>query len=81
MRWFEREFADYERSVAGEKGSSLNQLNEIAERIAPGSDGVVFLPYMSGERSPIWNPNAKAYSTDWTFPRPRAIWYVPVWKA
>ena len=59
MRWFEREFADYERSVAGEKGSSLNQLNEIAERIAPGSDGVVFLPYMSGERSPIWNPNAK----------------------
>ena len=59
MRWFEREFADYERSVAGEKGSSLNQLNEIAERVAPGSDGVVFLPYMSGERSPIWNPNAK----------------------
>ena len=52
MRWFEREFADYERSVAGEKGSSLNQLNEIAERVAPGSDGVVFLPYMSGERSP-----------------------------
>ena len=30
MRWFEREFAEYERSVAGEKGSSLNQLNEIA---------------------------------------------------
>ena len=59
MRWFEREFADYERSVAGEKGSSLNQLNEIAEKVAPGSDGVVFLPYMSGERSPIWNPNAK----------------------
>lgn len=59
MRWFEREFADYERSVAEEKGSSLDQLNEIAEKIAPGSDGVVFLPYMSGERSPIWNPNAK----------------------
>ena len=59
MRWFEREFADYERSVAEEKGSSLDQLNEIAEKIAPGSDGVVFLPYMSGERSPIWNPHAK----------------------
>ena len=59
MRWFEREFADYERMMAGEeKGSSLDQLNEIAEKIAPGSDGVVFLPYMSGERSPIWNPNA-----------------------
>ena len=60
MRWFEHEFADYERMMKEQTGeSSLNQLNEIAEKIAPGSDGVVFLPYMSGERSPIWNPNAK----------------------
>ena len=60
MRWFEREFADYERSISVETGkSSLQQLNEVGETIAPGCDGVVFLPYMSGERSPIWNPHAK----------------------
>ncbi len=60
MRWFEREFADYERSVAEEKGSSsLILLNEIAEQVNPGCDGLVFLPYMAGERSPIWNPHAK----------------------
>lgn len=60
MRWFEREFADYERKMQEETGiASLVQLNEIAENVAPGSDGVVFLPYMSGERSPIWNPDAK----------------------
>lgn len=60
MRWFEREFADYERIMKEETGvSSLNQLNVIAEKVAPGCDGVVFLPYMSGERSPIWNPHAK----------------------
>lgn len=60
MRWFEREFADYERMMKKETGvSSLNQLNEIAEKIAAGSDGLVFLPYMAGERSPIWNPYAK----------------------
>lgn len=60
MRWFEREFADYERSRKGETGkSSLTQLNEIAEVVPAGSEGVVFLPYMSGERSPIWNPYAK----------------------
>ncbi|MDO4518711.1 MAG: xylulokinase [Eubacteriales bacterium] len=60
MRWFEREFADYERSVAEEKGkSSLVQLNDIGEEINPGCDGVVFLPYMAGERTPIWNPHAK----------------------
>lgn len=60
MRWFEKEFADFERSREKETGtSSLNQLNIIAEKIAPGCDGLVFLPYMAGERSPIWNPYAK----------------------
>lgn len=60
MRWIEREFGDYERSVAEEKGiSSLNQFNALAEQVKPGCEGVVFLPYMSGERSPIWDPDAK----------------------
>ncbi len=60
MRWMEQEFGDYERMMADELGrSSLIQFNEIAGRVAPGSDGVIFLPYMSGERTPIWDPNAK----------------------
>lgn len=60
MSWFEREFADYERLMREQTGiSSLDQLNEIAEKVKPGCDGLVFLPYMAGERSPIWNPYAK----------------------
>lgn len=60
MRWLEREFGAYERSVAAEKGrTSLHQYNDRAEQVALGSDGLVFLPYMAGERSPIWDPNAK----------------------
>ena len=60
MRWLEREFADYEREEGKRVGkSSLQLFNEIAEKVAPGSDGLVFLPYMSGERSPIWDPDAK----------------------
>ncbi len=60
MRWFEKEFADYERSQKIETGkSSFDQLNELAQEVPAGSEGVVFLPYMSGERSPIWNPYAK----------------------
>ncbi|RHV84015.1 xylulokinase [Lachnospiraceae bacterium OF09-33XD] len=60
MRWFEKEFAEYERSQQDRTGkASLVQLNELAESIAPGSEGLVFLPYMSGERSPIWDPEAK----------------------
>lgn len=60
MRWLEQEFADYERIKGKEVGkSSLTLFNEIAEKVAPGSDGLIFLPYMSGERTPIWDPKAK----------------------
>jgi xylulokinase len=30
-----------------------------AARIPPGSAGLVFLPYLAGERSPIWDPEAR----------------------
>lgn len=60
MRWFEQQFAGEERILAEKTGkSSLAQLNEIAEAVAPGCNGLVFLPYMNGERSPLWNPHAK----------------------
>lgn len=60
MRWFEKEFAGEERQNQKTTGkSSLTQLNELAEKVNPGSDGLVFLPYMKGERTPIWNPYAK----------------------
>ncbi len=50
LRWFKQE-------LGGE--ASFDDLTKMAEEVAPGSDGVVFLPYMAGERSPIWNPDAK----------------------
>lgn len=60
MRWLEREFGAYEREAGKAQGkSSLDLFNEAAAEVAPGSDGVVFLPYMAGERSPIWDPEAK----------------------
>jgi xylulokinase len=30
-----------------------------AAGIAPGADGLVFLPYLAGERSPLWDPHAR----------------------
>ena len=60
MRWFEKEFAGYERCMAKERGkSSLDQLNDLAREVPAGCEGLVFLPYMSGERTPIWDPDAK----------------------
>lgn len=60
MRWLEREFGGYERLMGNELGkSALELFNDLAQNVEAGSDGVVFLPYMSGERSPIWDSDAK----------------------
>jgi xylulokinase len=39
-------------------GLSTEWLLEEAAAAPPGADGVVFLPYLAGERSPIWDPGA-----------------------
>ena len=38
---------------------SFEEMSACADTVPPGSDGLIFLPYMAGERSPIWNPEAK----------------------
>ncbi|MDE7340449.1 MAG: xylulokinase [Lachnospiraceae bacterium] len=50
LKWFRQE-------LGGDL--SFDELTEEAAGITPGSDGVIFLPYMAGERSPVWNPDAK----------------------
>ncbi|MGJ9384217.1 xylulokinase [Salipaludibacillus sp. CF4.18] len=39
--------------------SEKDILEETAKQSPIGSNGVFFLPYMQGERSPIWDPNAR----------------------
>jgi xylulokinase len=39
--------------------TSTSELIEAAAAIPPGADGLVFLPYLAGERSPIWDPYAR----------------------
>lgn len=39
--------------------NGFGECNELAAQIFPGSDGLIYLPYLSGERTPILNPNAK----------------------
>ena len=34
-------------------------LDAAAAAVAPGADGLLFLPYLMGERSPWWNPLAR----------------------
>jgi xylulokinase len=48
------------RSVLGREKSSYAELVQLAADVPPGSEGLTFLPYLVGERSPIMDPNAKA---------------------
>jgi xylulokinase len=41
-------------------GATYDELVDSAARIGPGSDGVTFLPYLAGERTPHMNPHARA---------------------
>jgi len=38
---------------------SYDEFLEEANLVPPGSDGVIFLPYVNGERAPLWNQHAK----------------------
>ena len=48
------------RSVLGREGASYAELVQLAAEVQPGSEGLFFLPYLVGERSPLMDPEAKA---------------------
>jgi xylulokinase len=49
-----------ERLLRGEDGEALYaRLDEAAGRVPPGADGLLFLPYLIGERSPYWDRQAR----------------------
>ena len=37
----------------------FEHLNQLALQAEPGSNGLIFFPYLSGERAPLWNNYAK----------------------
>ncbi|MGL5329106.1 MAG: xylulokinase [Peptostreptococcaceae bacterium] len=37
----------------------FNELEKAIQNSKPGANGLIFLPYLIGERSPRWNPEAK----------------------
>jgi len=49
--WFNREFNSTSQNL-------IEFVNDTAS-ISPGSDGLIALPYLQGERAPIYNPEAR----------------------
>lgn len=59
-QWFKNEFCkDLQNESEYTHQDVFLRMNEEAEKAKPGCDGLVFLPYMLGERSPIWDPYAR----------------------
>lgn len=60
VKWFRQTLCQFELEAEKEGGkNAYDVLNEQAANIPAGSDGLVVLPYFMGERSPIWDSDAK----------------------
>lgn len=60
LNWFIAQFAKAEAAEAAKRGISPHQyLDELASDVPPGADGVTFIPYLLGEKTPIHDPDAR----------------------
>ena len=60
IRYVRDTFSQAERIVEESSGvSSYDLLNYQAEKVPAGSDGLIALPFLMGERSPLWDANAR----------------------
>jgi xylulokinase len=55
LRWFRDQFA----CPTNGSGDSYEQLTAGAANVPPGSDGLLWAPYLMGERTPYLDPNAR----------------------
>ena len=56
LGWFRDVLAQADPTAAK---VSFEQLSQQVEQTPAGAHGVIFIPYMAGERTPLWNSNAR----------------------
>lgn len=61
LRWYKDVFI--KKNNKKEKNDIYSEIDNEASKIKPGSDGLIFHPYLMGERSPYWDPNLRASFT------------------
>ena len=71
MRWLARELGSPEMDQA----NGYDLLCGLAAAIPPGSQGVTFLPYLAGERSPIWDEDASGVFFGLTYQTTKAHFF------
>lgn len=59
-QWIRDNLAIREKEIANSFNLSPYEIMDLeAEKVPPGCENLIFLPYLLGERSPHWNPNAR----------------------
>lgn len=60
LQWFRDQFGiEHGRDTSLEGKDDIRSLIDMASSIPPGAEGLLFLPYLSGERAPYWNADAR----------------------
>ncbi|MCP1306046.1 gluconokinase [Paenibacillus tyrfis] len=60
FRWVRDQLATAEAEEGRRRGMDpYDYLTSLAREVAAGSDGLIFLPLLTGERAPYWNANAR----------------------
>lgn len=60
IKWYLDTFGQPEKDYATAHNISVyDYMNQLAAKVTPGSNGVMFFPYLLGERAPLWNSHAK----------------------
>ncbi|HET9746435.1 MAG TPA: gluconokinase [Chitinophagaceae bacterium] len=57
FEWYVKQFGDFRKAFDLEH--CMENLITEAVKVPAGSQGLIFLPYLQGERAPIWNANAR----------------------
>lgn len=60
LQWFLDQFGiEHGQDTLLEGKDAIDSLINMASSISPGAEGLLFLPYLSGERAPYWNADAR----------------------
>jgi sugar (pentulose or hexulose) kinase len=60
------------RDVAARPGATFEELTAEAATAPPGANGVLFLPYLAGERTPLWSSTARGVFAGLSYATTRA---------
>ena len=58
LQWFKNTF-ESQKASQSDSGDIFNRYNQAIAQVPDGSGGVIFLPYLNGERTPYWDSSAR----------------------